>query len=237
MKKFKFTLIELLVVIAIIAILAAMLLPALAKAREKARQISCVSRLKNAMTYTLIYMTDFNDVFISMETGSGAKYSWWGETILSRSMDGTLWNASEMNWCSCSTSKQKSSPYAFVDWLTMHGNDPLKIGYNGSHTYYYDVARWASPACYILDSKLASNHSEIPTIMDCGLIAGGVTYDGYNYLSWNTVDYHGGLFQLRHGGVGNTAYLDGHAGSVTGPQAKDFGVTKYYMQDFTLANQ
>src|SRR5438270_3402135 len=58
-----FTLIELLVVIAIIAILAAILFPVFAQARAKARQITCVSNLKQITLATVMYKQDYDQNF------------------------------------------------------------------------------------------------------------------------------------------------------------------------------
>jgi prepilin-type N-terminal cleavage/methylation domain-containing protein/prepilin-type processing-associated H-X9-DG protein len=73
-----FTLIELLVVIAIIAILAAILFPVFAQAREKARAISCLSNMNQLALASMMYVEDFDETYDSGTNGYGGGSGWAG---------------------------------------------------------------------------------------------------------------------------------------------------------------
>jgi prepilin-type N-terminal cleavage/methylation domain-containing protein/prepilin-type processing-associated H-X9-DG protein len=90
-----FTLIELLVVIAIIAILAAMLLPALAKAKSKAQRIQCTSQLKQLGLGITLFTLDRNDMFPPAAYGAGRGQLAW-DTYIYSYLGGRLSDADRM---------------------------------------------------------------------------------------------------------------------------------------------
>jgi prepilin-type N-terminal cleavage/methylation domain-containing protein/prepilin-type processing-associated H-X9-DG protein len=118
-----FTLIELLVVIAIIAILAAILFPVFAQAREKARQISCLSNEKQMGLAIMQYVQDYDETF-----PQGVQNNWWADTwpllvqpyvknldIFRCPDDGNSTLASSINWAGVGLSYASNGDIAYIN--------------------------------------------------------------------------------------------------------------------------
>ncbi len=214
MQKKGFTLIELLVVIAIIAILAAILFPVFAKAREEARKISCLSNLKQIGIAYMMYSQDYDDHLLCLNAagwvGGGGNAQQLGPTDqltfeYSRDNPQDAATPGLIGWGWVLQPYIKNTQLFYCPSSIERPNDPTQISYNIRNGYDFlatwwgwdNESSWQLPAQLYWAGEWELNHGLGP----------GVGEPSNPVSGWGLVPYS----LMGPDRAFNVIYMDGHA--------------------------
>lgn len=226
-----FTLIELLVVIAIIAILAAILFPVFAQAREAARRISCLSNTRQVSTAMLMYAQDYDGVYVRFyytRPGPPSEWPFW-------------WTVSDpylMRIGNDPAHGNKATPMILKCPDAANLAPETSTGYRGS--YAANISKYTIPTesgCIVCSTTDASEGmfdrpAELMWFYDAEAIVDGapqsIEHGGYNdtfFQPSNRAAYrHAGKSWLE-GGRFNAVFADGHAKSMHSTTSENWFAT------------
>lgn len=212
-RKKGFTLIELLVVIAIIAILAAILFPVFAKAREKARQTSCASNAKQIGTALMMYAQDYDETLVPGSDADVGNGKIWCD-LLCPYIDGTS-PCDEYGWSENSKLSKVFACPSDSGYLYGSTSSPVMgYGWNYDNFGYSSLSHgtgWATTLAAIGDPSGTIIIGDNPDTTEMAAVGGS------SYANWGTpciYPFHnyptGDMIARRHSGGGNYIFCDGH---------------------------
>ena len=204
----RFTLIELLVVIAIIAILAAMLLPALSSARERGRSADCTTKVKNLALWANMYADDNEDWYFPAKVNN----QWW---LISADHPFARFTESKWKRTGVYSTDYSGGPFDCAS------ND---YGLNGhpytEYTYNNMPQEHASWNEYIKRPRgAAENPAQLILFADAYISGSGMGPNNYKWCTawdgWANDPVNGKGIWFGHGKHANISFSDGHCESLT----------------------